>query len=288
MDVKDVHSFMECYEARSINKAAKSLYISPQGLGKLLDRIEHELRVQLFDRTKQGLIPTEAGVFLYDKSQKLLADMQEIEQGLELIRNKKNVFHVGYSCGLIRMLPMEKMDAFQEAFSENDIIWDEGSNQDVKDKLVRGQFDIALVIGRVAASDYIEREVSSKQMCAIVPSKHPLYSKSSIQMIDLKDEQLITLNEKYQSYTNIINTCEREGFYPNIRAKTMEAAMIYEFVKEGLGIGIDVDIHSKDSLSDSFKLIPITDGIPWSVYVAYSKEKQDNPLIKYFLDTFIK
>ena len=288
MDVKDIHSFMECYETRSINKAAKSLYISPQGLGKLLDRLEHEFRVTLFERTKQGLIPTDAGVFLYDKSQKLLSDMQEIEQGLELIRNKKKVFHVGYSCGLIRMLPMEKMEAFQDAFTGNDIIWDEGSNQDVKDRLVRGQFDIALVIGRVAATDFVEQEVSSKQMCAIVPSNHPLYDRTSIHIKDLQDEQLITLNEKYQSYTNLLKTCEREGFYPNIRAKTMEAAMIYEFVSEGLGIGIDVDIHSKDSLSERFKLIPITDGIPWSVYVAYSNDKQDNPLIKNFLDTFIK
>ena len=288
MDVKDIHSFMECYETRSINKAAKSLYISPQGLGKLLDRLEHELRAPLFDRTKQGLIPTEAGVFLYDKSQKLLTDMQEIEQGLELIRNKKKTFHIGYSCGLIRMLPMKKMEAFQAAFTGNDIIWDEGSNQDVKDRLVKGQLDIALVIGRVAATDFVEKEVSSKQMCAIVPSNHPLYDKASIQIRDLKDEQLITLNEKYQSYTNLLNTCEREGFYPNIRAKTMEAAMIYEFVSEGLGIGIDVDIHSKNSLSDRFKLIPITDGIPWSVYVAYNNNNQNNPLIKCFLDTFIK
>ncbi len=288
MDVKDIHSFMECYETRSINKASKSLYISPQGLGKLLDRLEHELRAPLFDRTKQGLIPTEAGVFLYDKSQKLLTDMQEIEQGLELIRNKKKTFHIGYSCGLIRMLPMKKMEAFQAAFTGNDIIWDEGSNQDVKDRLVKGQLDIALVIGRVAATDFVEKEVSSKQMCAIVPSNHPLYDKDSIQIRDLKDEQLITLNEKYQSYTNLLNTCEREGFYPNIRAKTMEAAMIYEFVSEGLGIGIDVDIHGKDSLSDRFKLIPIADGIPWSVYVAYNNNNQNNPLIKCFLDTFIE
>lgn len=286
MEVKDIRSFMECYETRSINKAAKSLYISPQGLGKLLDRLEHELRVQLFERTKQGLIPTEAGVFLYDKSQKLLAQTQEIEQGLELIRNKRKAFHIGYSCGLIRMLPMKKMEQFQESIIGTDIIWDESSNQEIKDKLISGQLDIALVIGRVAAADYIEQEVSSKQMCAVVPFGHRLYEMDSISISDLKSEQLITLNEKYQSYSNLINSCDREGFYPIIRAKTMEAAMIYEFVNEGLGIGIDVDIHSKNSISGKFKLIPVSDGIPWTVYVAYSKEKQNNSLIKHFLDTF--
>ena len=48
MDIKDIRSFMECYETRSINKAAKSLFISPQGLGKILDRLESELHVQFF------------------------------------------------------------------------------------------------------------------------------------------------------------------------------------------------------------------------------------------------
>lgn len=286
MDVKDIRSFMECYETRSINKAAKSLYISPQGLGKLLDRLEHELRIQLFDRTKQGLVPTEAGVFLYDKSQKLIRATQELEQGLELIRNKKKAFHVGYSCGLIRMLPMKKIEQFQESILGTDIIWEEASNQDVKDKLVKGQLDVALVIGRIAATDYVEIEVSSKNMCAVVPVGHRLYDKESIESVDLKDEQLISLNEKYQSYTNLINTCERAGFYPNIRAKTMEAAMIYEFVREGLGIGIDVDIHSKSSMYKDIKLIPITDGIPWAVYVAYSMEGQQSLLLKHFLETF--
>ncbi|MCR5544994.1 MAG: LysR family transcriptional regulator, partial [Lachnospiraceae bacterium] len=65
MEIKDSNSIMECYETRSIIKAAKSLYITPQGLGKILDRLEQEAKVKLFERTKQGLIPTEAGVFFY-------------------------------------------------------------------------------------------------------------------------------------------------------------------------------------------------------------------------------
>lgn len=286
MDIKDIRSFMECYETRSINKAAKSLYISPQGLGKILDRLEQELHVQFFDRTKQGLVPTEAGVLFYEKSQKILADAQELEQGLEVIRSKKQAFRIGYSCGLVRMLPMQKMEAFQDSLSDVEVSWEEASNQDVKTKLVKGELDVALVIGRIAASDFVEQEIDSKSMCAVVPKGHPFYEKESISIKDLKSEQLISLNEKYQSYSNLISACEREGFFPNIRVKTMEAAMIYEFVAEGLGIGIDVDIHK--SLSSGVKLIPISDGVPWAVYVAYSKETKQNPIVKHFLETFIK
>ena len=284
MDTKDFHSFMECYETRSINKAAKSLYITPQGLGKILDRIEHELQIKLFERTKQGLIPTEAGTFFYEKSQEIIARTHELEAGLEAIKNKQKIFKVGYSCGLIRMLPLVKVEEFQRKLPNIELVLEEGSNQDIKNALVAGKLDVALVIGRTAAVDFVEHQLASKTMCAVVPKNHPLYSKASLKINDLKDEQLICLNEKYQSYRNLVNSCEREGFYPNIRIKTMEASMIYEFVNEGLGIGIDVDIHSKKAISSEVNLIPIEDAIPWSVYLVYNNNKLDDIHMKLFLE----
>ena len=281
MDIKDIRFYMECYEARSINKAAKSLFITPQGLGKALDRIETELQVKLFDRTKQGLVPTEAGVFFYKKSHRILESTRELEEGLEEIKSKKKFFKLGYSCGLIRMLSLDAIDKIQEDFENVELSIEEASNRDVKLKLVKNEIDLALVIGRVAADDVIEVELESKTMCAVVPKGHKYFNRKSLKIVDLKDEQLISLNEKYQSYDNLINSCEREGFYPHIRIKTMEAAMIYEFVREGIGIGIDVDIHNREGLFENVKLIPIKDAIPWSVYLVYKVEKRkDECLIK--------
>ena len=68
----------------------------------------------------------------------------------------------------------------------------------------------------------------------------------------------------------------------------MEAAMIYEFVEEGAGIGIDVDIHGKSILSQNVKLIPIIDGIPWAVYLVYNEKVKNSELIKSFINTFIE
>ncbi len=284
MDIKDFHAIIECYETRSINKAAKTLYITPQGLGKLLDRVEHELQVKLFERTKQGLVPTESGTFFYEKSLGIISKAHELEAGLEVIKNKSKVFKVGYSCGLIRMLPLVKVEKFQEKLSNTKLVLEEGPNDEIKDALIMGKLDVALVIGRIAGFDFVEEELASKTMCAVVPKNHPLYSRSSIKIADLKAEQVICLNKKYQSYRNLVSSCEREGFYPNIRIKTMEASMIYEFVAEGLGIGIDVDIHNKKSISSDINLIPIEDAINWNVYVAYEKSKADDKHVKAFLD----
>ncbi len=178
---------------------------------------------------------------------------------------------------------MSKLDKIQESLRQTELVLEESSNSDTKEKLINGHVDVALVIGRVAAANYIEEEIASRSMCAVVPQGHRLYERESIKVADLKDEALICLNEKYQSYLNLIDSCEREGFYPNIKIKTMEAAMIYEFVAEGVGIGIDVDIHSKASISDRVRLIPIEDAIKWTVYVAYRKEAEGNKYLQSFL-----
>ena len=61
MDTKDIRSFRLVYEERSINQAAKQLFITPQGLSRIIHKLEEELQIVLFERTKGGMVPTECG-----------------------------------------------------------------------------------------------------------------------------------------------------------------------------------------------------------------------------------
>ena len=80
MDTKNLYFFQVVFEEGNIRTAAQKLYISPQGLGKIIKGIEQELDCQLFTRTKSGIIPTESGIFFYEKSRKLLQELQEIKR----------------------------------------------------------------------------------------------------------------------------------------------------------------------------------------------------------------
>lgn len=287
MDIKDIRSFLECYETRSINKAARSLYITPQGLGKILDRLEQELKMPLFERTAKGLEPTEAGVFFYEKGHKLVDDMNEIELGIDAIRRKNHQLRVGYSCGLLRIRNTKAVEKFEKENPELSISWEEDSNSSIKEKLIARQLDVAFVIGRMPAKDMVEKELFSKNVCAVVYRGHRLFERESIAVSDIKDEQLITLNEKYQIYFNLLASCENEGFLPNIRVKTMDSTMIYELVGDKLGIGIDLDFHSREIRNENIRLIPIEGFVPWKGYVAYSKEKQLDSAVLKFLEAFV-
>ena len=285
MDTKDIRSFIECYETRSINMAAKSLFITPQGLGKILDRLEHEIKLPLFDRTAKGLVPTDAGVLFYEKSLKLLEYMNEIEAGINSLRRTNKQLRIGYSCGLLRIRRTKAIKDFERNHPELEISWEEGINSNIKEKLMNKQLDIGFVIGRMPTKDMVEREIFSKKVCAIVNKDNPLYKKDAILVKDLKGEQLITLNENYQLYSNLLASCEREGFYPNVRIKTMESSMIYQLASDRLGLGIDADIHGKEFVKEGLRLIPIEDFIPWTGYLVYGREKEKDEVLQQFLKT---
>lgn len=69
MDTKDIRSFRLVYEERSVNQAAKQLFITPQGLSRIIHKLEEELQIVLFERTKGGMVPTECGgLFLRTES----------------------------------------------------------------------------------------------------------------------------------------------------------------------------------------------------------------------------
>lgn len=56
MDTKDLRCFRHVYEERSINQAAKQLFITPQGLSRIIAKLEGELQTELFKRTPMGMI----------------------------------------------------------------------------------------------------------------------------------------------------------------------------------------------------------------------------------------
>ena len=62
MDTKEIRSFRLVYEERSINKAAEQLFITPQGLSRIIHNLEEELQITLFERTKGEWFRQSAGI----------------------------------------------------------------------------------------------------------------------------------------------------------------------------------------------------------------------------------
>ena len=79
MNYRHLTYFIEVYETKSIVEAAKKLYISSQGLGQGVHRLEKSIGIQLLKSTPSGLEPTEFGKVFYEKAKQVLREFNELE-----------------------------------------------------------------------------------------------------------------------------------------------------------------------------------------------------------------
>lgn len=275
METKHIRYFCTVYEQRSINKAAKQLYISPQGLSKIIGQLEAELNAELFLRTKQGMVPTETGTYFYKYSRSIFYKLEELEYGIRRIQDREKEMRIGFSCGTLNLFDFCAVRDLSKEFPDFHVQWEEDNNQGIISKAEKGELDLAFVIGDQIPEELEQVQMYSASPRAIVYEGHPFYEREQICIYELKDEPLITLNEKFHTYHELLRRCHDFGFSPNIIARTMESPLIYRFVKEKHGIGVDVDIHSGYADFLGLRRIPIAEAFSWEIRMIYKKEKRE-------------
>ena len=95
MNTEELHIFAAVYKCRSFSQAADKLYMSPQGISKVIVRLENEMGVQLFNRTTQGITPTLYADRLYSQAQDIhliFERIKSIEKISSLHKETLNIF----------------------------------------------------------------------------------------------------------------------------------------------------------------------------------------------------
>ena len=280
MDTKDIRSFRLVYEERSINRAAKQLFITPQGLSRIIHKLEEELQIVLFERTKGGMVPTECGDYFYAQSQELLYQLEDMKYHLQKMNSRQRKIKIGFACGVLNLVSLKKLNTIQREMPDVSVQWEEMENQEVAEQVNRGLLDIGFIIGTIPGNEVESCVVYKGKMTVLVYPGHPFYEKERLSIEELKEQPLISLNQKYFSYHSFMQRCGDFGFVPNIVINTMESQLIYRFCNEKLGLGIDADIHKADRLYPDIRRVELQDAIPWKVSMIYRKKEQDRSLVE--------
>lgn len=287
MDTKDLRFFRQVYETGSINKAARQLFITPQGLSRAIHRLEQEMDTALFERSSNGMISTRSGRYLYENCIPLLEQFDKIAVGVKQASFQNKTLKIGFSCGVLNVFPFQKLEEYKKKYAQLLLQWEENSNQEIIQKVHQGILDLGFVIGQTDNIDLWSMDIFSKKMNAIIYEEHPFFKKDILSINDLREERLITLNEKYFSYHSLLQRCQDFGFTPSIVVKTMDSQLIYQFCKQKAGLGIDADIHMDKSMMNGLHLAELYDSIPWKIFIIVRNDKKDQPAISGMVKLFL-
>lgn len=194
---------------RHFASAAQHCYITQPTLSMQVQKLEEELGVKIFDRSKQPVVPTEAGIDIIEQARKVLAEKNLIN---EIVLAKQGILTGELKIGIIPTLAPYLLPLFVQRFNKNQpgikLIVQEMMTEQIVMKLREGRIDVGLLVTPLQEAGIKEHVLFYEELMAYVSRKNAAYRKTYVLPQDIDPNKLWLLEEGHCFRSQILNLCE--------------------------------------------------------------------------------
>lgn len=196
---------------RSFGIAAEKCFVTQPTMSMQVQKLETDLGVKLFDRSRQPLIPTEIGAEILEQARIILKESYKIK---ELISNQRSVVSGELRIGVIPTLAPYLMPSVISAFMDKYpdvqlVIWEYMTDQIIQE-LKNGLLDCGILSTPLEDKSIQETPLFYESFIAYLSKSSPLMSKKNLSAKDINPDDLWLLNEGHCMRNQILNICNRE------------------------------------------------------------------------------
>lgn len=267
MNVKDLNIFITVAEVKNLTKASKLLYMTPQGISKVIKNLESESDCELFFRTGNGMELSECGQHFLKYAQKANFEYHNMRKELLRIKQKEHgVVDLLSAFGILRLITPECIRDFREKYPDIEFHYRECPDKQIERWFRAGEGNVAFSLAPCDEDLYDVLELESFPIKLLVNQMHPLSRKDSVTIQDLKDEPLYIEGREFKIHDLIVRKCHEAGFEPNIVFETSGFSLCHKMVRDNKGISVTVDFVSDDMGHSNMVLLPFSDDVyEWKI-----------------------
>lgn len=177
MDTRNLEYFVAIAEERNMTKAAERLYVAQSSLSYQLNKLEEDVGVPLFLRTKNDMILTPAGNLYLDTALKVIALKDRLYQNIAAL-NQRGYLRIAITSIWGNKIMENVLPGFKKAFPE--LIFEVNHVYDqaqLKNEIIKGKLDFALIsVPFLESSDDRTELLGVEELLFAVPVSHPYVS----------------------------------------------------------------------------------------------------------------
>lgn len=189
--------------------ASEKCFVTQPTLSMQIQKLEEELGVKIFDRTKQPVIPTEIGARIIAQARMVLKEARQIT---ELINEQKDIMTGEIRIGIIPTLapymlpPLFKR--MHEKYPQLHLNIKETITEEVIHELKNNRLDCGLVVTPLNDASIKEDVLFYEELYVYVSRRNALYDKKYVLADDINPDQLWLLEEGHCFRSQVLNLCE--------------------------------------------------------------------------------
>ncbi len=210
MNIQQIEYLLALDKYRNFSVAAEKIYITQPALTIQIKNLETELGVEIFDRNKKPIIPTEIGKEIIEHARVLLKDTQKLK---DIVSEFKADISGDLTIGIIPTVAPyivpKFVNNFMAKYPEVNLIFSEVISEDILTKLKDGSLDAGILVTPFPMENTIVLPLYYEKFFTYVSKEHPSIKKKTIETSELELDDLWLLEEGNCFRNQIINICTK-------------------------------------------------------------------------------
>ncbi len=249
MELRHLRYFVAVAEELNFSRAAGRMYLSQPALSQQIRKLEQELGVSLFHRTKNHVALTEAGLVLLEGARRVLVLVEQTaREAREVGGAESRHLKVGFPEYANHTPVADALQTFRRRYpyvelEEHETFTLQETLQQT-DKLRKGTLDVGFMLRPEEDETLQVERVLDIELVAVLPDDHHLADRDEVHLEELSDERLILFSRSFhpRCYDYVVGCCREAGFEPKVvqrkEPQLYSGATTYRMVASGIGIGI--------------------------------------------------
>lgn len=228
MNIQQLEYIVALDKHRHFVRAAESCGVSQPTLSSLINKLEDELDLKIFDRTAHPVRPTEAGQRIIDQAKVALYNISQIkEMALAERESYAGKVHIGVIPTVAPYVLPRMFTKMHERYSQIELRVSEMRTSVIIERLQKAEIDMALLATPLEQTGILEIPVYYEKFVAYVSPSDPLSGETHIDASKMPIDRLWVLQEGHCMRNQVFNFCQTRSAYSTI----YEAGSIDTLVK---------------------------------------------------------
>ena len=296
MNIEYLRYFIAACELGSIQCASRQLFVSAQGIGKGIQRLEDSLGVKLLERTQLGVVPTDFGKAYYEQAKIVERELSKLDAlANEYKMKKKRRIRIGTlgkqkffygvnACveAYMKEYPDTSLELSSEIFS---------SSAELFDSIRSGRIDIGWMFHWQEYEDLSYYYISDySPLLLLISADNPIAGKEHVTWDELSTLRYVTAGES-DPFSGLMRRLSLDhGFEPDIALYTTENNVIASMVDNNAAAILLRKNYYKAIMQfcRNAAVIPVEPKIEIANSLIVSKRQKKNPDTMDFLEYMVK
>ncbi len=280
---------------RHFATAAEKSYVTQPTLSMQIHKLEDELGVTIFDRSKSPVVPTEIGAKIIKEAREILKQSKHIEDLAALTDNQiRGTFRVGIIPTVAPYLLPLFLRTFTEKYPEVKLTFEEVVTKELLELLEQDLLDVGIIATPVDQGHIYVEDLYYEPFIGYVSESHPLSSKKKLSADDLDAANLWLLNEGHCFRDQTIKLCKKQRKkslnHSNIEFESGNLETLKQLVEQDFGMTL-LPYLAKNQMDEQCAkayLKYFDDPVPRrKVRIVYSREYLKRNIIQAFTEVII-